>query len=128
MYIDPEIYNPKMLRKNDKAKYDVIDETVDNILSTDVIEDFIEAKEVIGETIQKIYRDVLTEYVSFLKERAEYCKVDFLIEVIENYPDDEVELRLSAVQTEKNEKKKPNNVANIEKDNSENDTSLGGCE
>lgn len=94
MYIDPDVYNPETLRKNDRAKYDVIEETADNVLNADVIEDFIETKEVSGETIQKLYRDVLTDYVSFLKERVEYCKADFLIETIESYPEGEIEERV----------------------------------
>lgn len=104
MYIDPDVYKPEMLNDDDKAKFDVIDETTDNILSADVIEDFIETREISGETIQQIYREVLTSFVSYLRERTEYCKVDFLIETIECYPEEEVKRKVTAFRAGKKKK------------------------
>lgn len=104
MYIDPDVYNPKMLNDDDKAKFDVIGDTADNVLSSDVIEDFIETKELSGETIQKLYREVLTDFVSYLRERVEYCKVDFLIGTIESYPEEEIEKKLNVLGTVKKKK------------------------
>lgn len=89
MRIDPDIYDYRNLKDCDKALVDTIEETKQVVLNSSVIEDFIESKEIMGTTMQGIYRDALKEFIVFLQERTEYHKVDLIIEKIDGYSDEE---------------------------------------
>lgn len=89
LMINPDIYNINNLKENDKAEIGVINKIQQQVLSEVVVEDFIESKNVVGKTTQGLYRDTLIEFINFLKERTEYCKVDKIIEKIEGYSDEE---------------------------------------
>lgn len=89
MRIDPDTYDYRNLKDEDKALIDAIEETKQTVLNASVIEDFIDSKEIMGATLQGIYRDALKEFVVFLQERTEYHKVDLIIEKIDGYTEEE---------------------------------------
>lgn len=85
MFINPDIYNIRNLKENDKAEINAIEAVKQQVLNTDVLEDFIETKGIAGETTQGLYRDALNDFIDFLQERMEYCKVDRIMEKIDGY-------------------------------------------
>ena len=90
MKLNPEIYSPDHLKPCDKEKLDVIEDVSQRVLDESVIDDFIESKS-LGKTMQAMYREMLCDFIAFQKERAEYCKVDLIIEKIDGYSDAEFE-------------------------------------
>lgn len=96
-------YDYKYLNERDKASVDAVNSVAEKILTTEVINDFIESKSFSGRTLQSIYKEALTDFVNFLREQVEYRKVDFVIEKIDGYSDDEFAKLSGGV-----EKPKPN--------------------
>ena len=85
---DIQVYDYKHLNENDKTSVDVIDEVKDSVLTAEVINEFIESKS-FGGTLQSIYKETLADFVDFLREQVEYRKVDFIIDKIDGYTDEE---------------------------------------
>lgn len=80
-----DTYHIGLLKKNDKALVDILDKAEDLVLSDDVVEDYIDIKKVSGNTIQGIYRDLLIDFIGFLRDRIEFFKVDVIIDKIDGY-------------------------------------------
>lgn len=78
-------YKYEDLRKDDKKEIDVIQEISDEVLNNESIEDFIDSKNVFGETTKEMLKELLMDYTAFLKEQVEYCKVDRIISMIDGY-------------------------------------------
>lgn len=91
MQIDYNTYKPEHLKKHDKETLDRIETVRQEVLNDSVVEDYIESK-TMGSSIQAIYRDVLKEFIGYLSERVEYAKVDFILERIDSYSEEEFEL------------------------------------
>lgn len=101
MRIDTEKYDYRNLKPSDKAQVDAIENTKQNVLNKAVVEDFLETNNVNGDALRGVYRDVLGGFVEYLKERCEYCKIDFIMETIDNYTEAEYnELRRNALATQ----------------------------
>lgn len=98
MQIDYNTYKPEHLKKSDKETLDRIENVRQKVMTDSVVEEFIESKDV-GSTIQSIYRDVLKEFVKYISERVEYAKVDFIIECIDSYSDEEFDALRKAAGT-----------------------------
>lgn len=86
---DSDFYDARNLKESDKALLNVMENIKQDILNREVIDDFIDSKEVSGGTLRGIYEDVLNDFVVFLQERIEYRKVDFIVEKIDGYTDEE---------------------------------------
>lgn len=78
-------YKYEDLRKDDKKEIDVIQEISDEVLNNESIEDFIDNKNVFGETTKEMLKELLMDYTAFLKEQVEYRKVDRIISMIDGY-------------------------------------------
>lgn len=101
MRIDTEKYDYRNLKPSDKAQVDAIENTKQNVLNKTVVEDFLETNNVNGNALRGVYRDVLDGFVEYLKERCEYCKIDFIMEAIDNYTEAEYnELHRNAFATQ----------------------------
>lgn len=86
---DVQVYDYNYLSENDKESVDAMDGMKEEILNNDVIADFIESKSFSGGMLQSIYKEALTDFVNYLRERAEYSKVDYIIAMIDKYTDEE---------------------------------------
>ena len=91
MFIDPSVYNYDYLKDEDKNKVDLIEFTKRQIISSQIIDDYLELQHLPSETLTKIQEDLLTHFVSYLHERAELLKVDVIIEAIDNYSQEDFE-------------------------------------
>ena len=90
MFYDADVYSFNNLKAIDKTEINVIEAVKNDVLNKKLIEDFIDYKRISGEVIQKLYRDTLVEFMIFLQERMEYCKVDKIIEKIDSYSEEEL--------------------------------------
>lgn len=86
---DDDFYDARNLEESDKALLGVMEDIKEDVLNREVVADFIDSKEVSGETIRSIYEDVLHDFIDYLRERVEYRKVDFIVEKIDGYTDEE---------------------------------------
>lgn len=86
---DLEVYDYDFLSENDKTSVDAMEKVREDALGDDVIADFVESKSFSGRTLQNIYKEVLVDFIDFLRERVEYCKCDFIIDAIDGYSDEE---------------------------------------
>jgi hypothetical protein len=102
MHLNPDVYDYRNLKESDKEQIDTLEAVKTNVLNKDVVEDFVDTKDISGATLQNIYREVLNEFVSFLSERVEYVKVDMIVEKIEGYSDDEFESLYNAAKLKRN--------------------------
>lgn len=89
MHDDSDFYDARNLKESDRAQLDVMEGIKQDVLNNEVVTDFIDSKEVSGGTLRGIYKDVLTDFIAFLQERVEYRKVDFIVEKIDGYTDEE---------------------------------------
>lgn len=80
-----DTYHIGLLKKNDKALVDILDKAEDLVLSDDVVDDYIDIKKVSGNTVQGLYRDLLIDFIGFLRDRIEFFKVDVIIDKIDGY-------------------------------------------
>lgn len=86
---DIQKYDIDNLKKEDKDLVEFVEELKNVCLTDEVIQSYIEQKDVTGETMKKIYKDALKDFVLFLKEQMEYFKADIIIDKIEGYAEEE---------------------------------------
>lgn len=86
---DSDFYDARNLKENDKALLDVMEGIKRDVLNDEVVDDFIDSKEVTGGTLRGVYKDVLNDFIAFLQERIEYRKVDLIVEKIDGYTEEE---------------------------------------
>lgn len=60
-------------------------------MNDSIIEDFLEENQAVSPTMEKVYGECLKKFLSYQRERAEYFKVDIIVDAIESYSDSEYE-------------------------------------
>ncbi len=96
MYFDPSVYNIENLRPEDKKELELIEDVKTRLLSRDSVDVFVNDRDIMGSTLQGIYRDILIEYVKYLNEQLEYYKVDMIMNKIDGYPKEELRRIMTA--------------------------------
>ena len=79
-----KIYLRSQLTENDKEKVALMDRLTDTTLSDNTISDYLN-ESIEGETLKQLYREVLTPFLAYVRERAEFKKTDFIITAIDGY-------------------------------------------
>lgn len=91
MYISPDVYRYEYLKQRDKELVDIIEETKSRTMDDMIVEDFLEENQAVSPTMEKVYEECLKKFLSYQRERAEYFKVDIIVDAIEGYSDSEYE-------------------------------------
>jgi len=75
-------YSIDDLKSSDRQAVNTVDRFTNSVLSDECIESYLD-NNISGKTTRAIYSDVLKPFVEFLREQAEYLKVDMIIEFME---------------------------------------------
>lgn len=75
------------MSEEDKASVDVMERLKENVLNDEVIADFIDSKS--SGTLQNVHKELLVDFIDFLRERVEYHKCDFIMDAIDGYSEEE---------------------------------------
>lgn len=79
-----KVYLRSQLSEGDREKIALMDRLTDTVLSDGVVNDYLNEC-VEGETVQKLYKEVLTPFLAYVRERAEFNKTDFIISAVDGY-------------------------------------------
>lgn len=79
-----EKYSFENLNPSDRDIYDTLEQLCGEVLSEEQLKAYLDAN-VNGQATKAIYADILNPFLEFLKEQAEYFKVDMIIGCIESY-------------------------------------------
>ncbi len=77
-------YSIEELERADRQSVETVNEFAEVILSERTIEQYLDDN-VLGNSVKALYKDVLTPFVEYLKERSEYYKVDLILRYCEEY-------------------------------------------
>lgn len=79
-----KVYLRSQLTEGDKEKVALMDRLTETTLSDSVINDYLN-ESVEGETGKQLYREVITPFLAYVRERAEFNKTDFIIAAVDGY-------------------------------------------
>lgn len=79
-----EEYKLENLKIEDQETAKSIQKCAD-MFSADIIDDYITDCCEMGETTTALFRESVTPFVAYLRQRLEYALCDFIIEKIDNY-------------------------------------------
>lgn len=91
MFADPKIYTVDNLKPHDKELVEIYGDVKRNILNNDAVDEFVQQKNVKGTILASIYKEVLGDFVDFLRENVEYRKMETIISKIDGYSNEEAQ-------------------------------------
>jgi len=92
--VDDETYRIDLLNERDKETAVAMTNLSDNILSDEIVSDYIERfiqKSNGGNVISSLVREAILPFVSYLKELSDYHICNFIIDKIDGYSEQEYE-------------------------------------
>lgn len=102
MYLDTAIYSPDNLNQMDKKINDELTEVKNDILNTEVLDEYLEEKYENAAFTAQLVKEHLEPFVEYLKKRFDYCICDRIIDSIESYSDEEYEAIVRKIEYERN--------------------------
>ena len=96
MCLSPDIYKYGYLKQADKDKVDIVE-----IVKQRTMEDFLEANPAVSSTMESVYAECIRKFLAYQRERAEYYKVDIIVDSIDGYSDEEYQALCDMAAAEK---------------------------
>lgn len=76
-------YTAKDLTENERQKLAFADKIINQILDEDTIDEYL-AENVKGTMTKELHKETIKPFLSYLKEKSEFAKADFIISNVEN--------------------------------------------
>ena len=72
------------LEHADRQSVETVSEFAETLFSEKTVEQYLDDN-ILGSSVKSLYKDVLTPFLEYLKERTEYYKVDMILKYCEEY-------------------------------------------
>ncbi len=106
-YFDPDIYNTENLKDEDKKRVNEIEYIKEQVLSDSAVDEYL-AEHCGGKVTNEIMKEMLTPFVESLRENVDCCICDMIVDAIEGYTEEELELLKEKAKKEKHEEVRKN--------------------
>ena len=101
MCLSPDIYKYGYLKQADKDKVDIVEIVKQRTMDDSLVEDFLEANPAVSSTMESVYAECIRKFLAYQRERAEYYKVDIIVDSIDGYSDEEYQALCDMAAAEK---------------------------
>lgn len=87
-YFAPEVYDKKYLKPEDQRILSELQSMRDSILNSDVLEDYLDETVDNAPVMRNLVSETLSKFIDYLVLQSEYRFCDFIINRIEDYPEE----------------------------------------
>ncbi len=101
-YFDPDIYNIENLKDEDKKRVNEIEYVKEQVLGDNAVEEYL-SEHYSGKATNEILKEMFIPFVESLRENVDCCICDMIVDAIEGYTEDELELLRKKAKKEKQE-------------------------